>query len=137
MRRPRKSAEKHKGKWWLVDPEGRLFWSIGIDCVPFDADFIGTPLTDREHYFKDLPERESPFGRFYVMSSSAPFGYYKGKGMFETFAFSESNLLRKYGKDYEALYIELVHRRLRSWGQNTIGAWSDTRVEALRKTPYV
>ncbi|MHC4540053.1 MAG: beta-galactosidase [Planctomycetota bacterium] len=130
-------AEKHKGKWWLVDPEGRLFWSIGIDCVPFDADFIGTPLTDREHYFKDLPERESPFGRFYVMSSSAPFGYYKGKGMFETFAFSESNLLRKYGKDYEALYIELVHRRLRSWGQNTIGAWSDTRVEALRKTPYV
>ncbi|TKJ34712.1 MAG: beta-agarase, partial [Planctomycetes bacterium B3_Pla] len=130
-------AEKHKGKWWLVDPEGRLFWSQGIDCAPFYEDFTGTPLTDREHYFKDLPERDSPFGRFYGKYSSTYRGYYKDKGTFETFAFSESNLLRKYGKDYEALRMELSHRRLRSWGQNTIGAWSDGRVEALRKTPYV
>ena len=26
-------AEKHAGKWWLVDPEGRLSWSHGVDCV--------------------------------------------------------------------------------------------------------
>ena len=26
-------VQKHKGKWWLVDPTGRLFWSHGIDCV--------------------------------------------------------------------------------------------------------
>ncbi|TKJ39541.1 MAG: beta-agarase [Planctomycetes bacterium B3_Pla] len=136
-------AEKHKGKWWLIDPEGRLFWSLGIDCVRFDAFDAdtrwsnGTALTDREHYFKDLPKRDSPLGRFYVKSSQVPSGYYKGKGTFETFTFSESNLLRKYGKDYEASYMELVHRRLRSWGQNTIGNWSDGRTKALRKTPYV
>ena len=130
-------AEKHKGKWWLVDPEGRLFWSLGIDCVCLDADFIGTPLTDREHYFKDLPERDSPFGRFYGKSSWAPRGYYNGKGTYEVFVFGESNLLHKYGKDYESLYMELVHRRLRSWGQNTIGNWSDSSIKALRKTPYV
>jgi hypothetical protein len=132
-------AEKHKGKWWLVDPEGRLFWSQGIDLVPFDAYFIGTPLTDREHYFNDLPERYSPFGRFYGKRKScwADSDYYKGKGTYETFAFSESNLLRKYGKDYEALRMELTHRRLRSWGQNTIGNWSEGRIVALRRTPYV
>ncbi|HUU16158.1 MAG TPA: beta-galactosidase [Sedimentisphaerales bacterium] len=130
-------AEKHKGKWWLVDPEGRLFWSLGIDCVRFDPDAIGTPLTDREHYFKDLPERDSTFGRFYGKSSWAPVGYYKGKGTYEIFAFIESNLLRKYGKGYEVLCMELAHRRLRSWGQNTMGDWSDGRIKALRKTPYV
>ena len=26
-------TEKVKGKWWLVDPDGRLFFSHGIDCV--------------------------------------------------------------------------------------------------------
>jgi len=132
-------AEKHKGKWWLVDPEGRLFWSLGIDCVPLGTGDSATPLTDREHYFKDLPERDSPFGRFYVYVKSpfVPMGYYEGKGTYEIFTFIESNLLRKYGKDYEALCMELAHRRLRSWGQNTIGAWSDGRVKALRKTPYV
>ena len=75
-------TEKHKSKWWLVDPEGRLFWSQGIDVVPFGGDLIGTPLTGREHYFKDIPERDSPFGRFYGKYSSADFGYYKGKGTY-------------------------------------------------------
>jgi hypothetical protein len=33
-RRPDDSAStKRDGKWWLVDPEGRLFWSHGADCV--------------------------------------------------------------------------------------------------------
>ncbi len=26
-------VEKHRDKWWLVDPAGCLFWSHGIDCV--------------------------------------------------------------------------------------------------------
>jgi hypothetical protein len=134
-------TEKHKGKWWLVDPEGRLFWSLGIDCVRFDGEDTywcnGTVLTERKHYFKDIPELDSPFGRFYGKYPSVPSGYYKGKGTIEIFTFSESNLLRKYGKDYEALCVELVHRRLRSWGQNTMGNWSDGRTKALRRTPYV
>jgi hypothetical protein len=128
-------AEKHKGKWWLVEPEGRLFWSQGIDCVRFSMGM--KYLTNYEHYFKDLPERDSPFGRFYEESSWVSNGGYNGKGTYEFFIFSESNLLRKYGKDYEALCMELVHRRLRSWGQNTIGNVSDGRIVALRRTPYV
>ncbi|MBN1443600.1 MAG: hypothetical protein JXA90_12895, partial [Planctomycetes bacterium] len=38
-------AEKLGGKWWLVDPDGRLFWSHGIDCVRSSN---ATPITDRE-----------------------------------------------------------------------------------------
>ena len=37
-------AQKHEGKWWLVDPDGRLFWSHGIDCVR--STNAVTPITD-------------------------------------------------------------------------------------------
>ena len=33
---------KYAGRWWLVDPDGRLFWSHGVDCV---AAYAGTPVT--------------------------------------------------------------------------------------------
>ncbi len=127
-------TEKYQGKWWLVDPEGWLFWSQGIQNIRFTR--TGTVLTDREHYFKDLPERDSPFGRFYWKSDSPRFGY-KDKGTYEIFTFGQANLLRKYGKDYAAICRELVHRRLRSWAQNTIGPAGDRHIKALRKTPYV
>ncbi|MCD6392926.1 MAG: hypothetical protein J7M40_05415, partial [Planctomycetes bacterium] len=35
-------VQKYQNKWWLVDPEGRLFWSHGIDCVHSGND---TPVT--------------------------------------------------------------------------------------------
>jgi hypothetical protein len=33
--------------------------------------------------------------------------------------------------------MEVAQRRLRSWGLNTIGMWSDGRLHAMRRTPYV
>ncbi|MBN1393638.1 MAG: beta-agarase [Pirellulales bacterium] len=127
-------AEKYKGKWWLVDPEGRLFWSHGVDCV--GAGFGHTPLTDREHYFQDLPDRNSPLGRFYGRGSGAPLGYYKDKNH-ESFDFAGANLLRKYGDDYRRRFNEIAHGRLRSWGMNTLGNWSSRDLCETRKTPYV
>ncbi|MEI3004161.1 MAG: hypothetical protein V8T87_06005 [Victivallales bacterium] len=29
---------RYQGKWWLVDPEGRLFWSTGIDVLRTHTD---------------------------------------------------------------------------------------------------
>ena len=55
-------VEKHAGKWWLVDPEGRLFWSHGLDCVHARA---ATPISDREHYYKVLPKEDDPLARFF------------------------------------------------------------------------
>ncbi|MEK7396049.1 MAG: hypothetical protein AAB116_03835, partial [Candidatus Poribacteria bacterium] len=70
-------AEKFNGKWWLVDPDGYLFWSHGIDCVG-DGNGV-TPITDREYWFRDLPDKNSPFGKFYGEGSWAPHNYYEGK----------------------------------------------------------
>jgi hypothetical protein len=127
-------VEKRDGKWWLVDPEGRLFWSHGIDCV--NSSHATTPITDRKHWFQALPSADSPFARFYGKGSWAPHGYYESK-QYETYCFSEANLLRKYGADWQRPFAETTHQRLRSWGMNTIGNWSSSKIYGLRKTPYV
>ncbi len=127
-------VEKLEGKWWLVDPEGRLFWSHGIDCVRSTTGY--TPITDREFYFAGLPPKDSAFGPFYGRSNWAPHGDYQGKS-FETYNFTGANLLRKYGPQWQPQFAEICHRRLRSWGMNTIGNWSDPEIYLLRKTPYV
>ena len=126
-------VEKYKGKWWLVDPEGRLFWSHGTDCV---GSSNATPINDRGHYFSNLPEDGSEFAQFYAGGSWAPHGYYKGHS-YKTYDFSRANLLRKYGEDWAAAFAEITHRRLKSWGMNTIANWSDRDIYLMRKTPYV
>lgn len=127
-------VEKYRNKWWLVDPEGRLFWSHGIDCV---GSGNATPIRDREHYYRALPEESDPLARFYGSASWAPHGYYKDHRPFKTYDFSRANLHRKYGADFERSFAERTHRRLKSWGMNTIANWSDQRIYLMRQTPYV
>lgn len=128
-------VQKHAGKWWLVDPTGRLFWSHGIDCVRPSTAY--TPITDRKFYFAELPARNTPLAQFYGRRDWAPHGYYQGKGMYVTYNFTGSNLYRKYGPEWRTQFDDLCHRRLRSWGLNTIANWSDPEIFRLRRTPYV
>jgi len=105
-------VEKVNGAWWLVDPDGRLFWSHGVNCAGFGS---GTTQTEgREGYFAELPGTESPFN-FYA-----------------------ANLARKFGDDWREESILHIHRRLRSWGMNTIANWSDPAVylSDVKRTPY-
>jgi len=127
-------VQKYKNKWWLVDPDGRLFWSHGIDCV---RSTNATPISDREHYYRNLPKDDSLFSAFYGRGGWAPHGYYKDHSPYRTFDFSQANLLRKYGPDWEQKFADITHRRLKSWGLNTIANWSDSKIYLMRKTPYV
>src|SRR6185369_829684 len=38
---------------------------------------------------------------------------------------------------WEETSSSVIHQRLRSWGLNTIGMWSDEKVRLMRRTPYV
>lgn len=125
-------TEKHAGKWWLVDPEGRLFWSHGIDCVRMmDA----TAIEERESWFENPPWLEPELAEFVVPSAYALKGHYAGRSP-KCFSFAAANLRRKYGPEWKQVYPEVIHLRLRSWGLNTIANWSDLGVALLRRTPY-
>jgi hypothetical protein len=100
-------VEKYQAKWWLVDPEGRLFWSDGIDVVGFNLS--STKIEGRERFYED----------------PAPNGDFLGR-----------NLQAKYGPDWGNVARDRILVRLRSWGLNTIGGASDPAMIARRKVPY-
>ncbi|HEY3861945.1 MAG TPA: beta-agarase [Verrucomicrobiae bacterium] len=124
-------TEKTRGKWWLVDPDGHLFFSHGMDCVTFREE---TPIDGRQTWFQDFPGHQPEFEQF-LSHGRAIMGHYQGKSP-ECFSFVEANLARKYGADWKAASGRLAQLRLRSWGLNTIGNWSDHALWAAHLTPY-
>ena len=131
-------TEKVNGKWWLVDPDGRLFFSHGVDCVGIGSGTTG--ITFREKYFSWLPAKDDPvFGKFWGRCTwPAAHGFYKDPSHlpYDNFSFSTANLRRKYGAEWKATYIDRAHRRLRAWGLNTIANWSWHEIYSLDRTPY-
>lgn len=127
-------TEKIDGRWWLVTPDGNLFFSTGIDCVgPGEYTFI----EDREKWFEWLPAAPDPFAQFIGRSEGAhsmadPIG---GKG--RTFSFYCANLYRKYGERWRQKWADVSAARMRSWGFNTVGNWSDSEFISQAKIPFV
>lgn len=103
-------TEKYQGKWFLVDPEGRLFFSHGINAITPNA----------------LGRERDP--KWYETGKIGRKNY--------NFNFINDNLKRKYGADYQNVYWDFVGKRLQSWGINTIGNWSCTEVQQKHHTPY-
>lgn len=126
-------VEKVDGKWWFVDPDGKLFWSHGIAAV--STRFGGTGTQERESYFRDLPAKDDAFGKFYGKSDWA-LGFYERRTPYTTYNFLAANLYRKYGEDWRNEFAELAHKRLRNWGMNTLAAWSDPSICLQGRTPY-
>jgi hypothetical protein len=119
-------VEKVAGAWWLVDPDGRLFFSHGVDCVRPGAE---TGVTGREAY--------SPGGRWRAIPK--PFlrqerlcgpWFLQGDGNLQDVRFRTRQPARKYGPQWETVFRELAHRAIRAWGLNTVANWSDPKVTA-------
>jgi glycosyl hydrolase family 42 (putative beta-galactosidase) len=118
------------GKWWLVTPAGRLFFSTGIDVVSPAA---LTATAGREKLFSWLPGPGEPLSRHAGVTEIGD-GPVKQGAAFDFYA---ANLERKYGSTFEAAWMETALKRLPAWGFNTIGNWSDERLWAGRRIPYV
>lgn len=127
-------TEKWNGRWYFVDPKGKLFWSHGLDCVTM---FNSTPVQYREHYFREIPAAGA-LAKYQGAIHWAPLGFYKDKKLpVKSYNFGMANLHRKYGENFRKAYFDLCHRRLRSWGFNTIGNWTEFSFCEMSRTPYV
>jgi len=128
-------VQKIDGKWWFIDPEGYLWWSHGV--VRVTPSSAVTPLDDREYYFEYLPSTEDEFSKFYYTYDELLKPYYTARNIKKTYDFSSANLYRKYGDNYKDVFADLAHRRLASWGLNTIANSSDKDICHMSKTPYI
>jgi hypothetical protein len=96
-----------------------LFWSHGVTGVGHKG--ASTQIAGRKHYFSGLP---SKFGNY----SS----FYHG----ERFDFTMSNLYKKYSDNWQEITTKRNHQRLKSWGMNTYGNWSQPENSSSEKTPF-
>ena len=130
-------TEKWNGRWWLVDPDGHIFFSLGCCYVRMQG---RTAVTGREKFFSWLPVREDPlFGDCWFKDSHKWLNkcFYNGKGTVSLFDFAMANQKRLYGADWREKFNDRQHRRMRSWGFTSMGNWSDPRIMAMSRTPYV
>lgn len=113
-------TEKYKGKWALVDPEGRLFISFGPTCVATGSNTI---IKGREQLFSVLPKDDALLAKYTSKDG-------------EKVDFLYANLERKYGADSKKIWNERTYTRLISWGFNSIGAFSGWEVFNNGRVPH-
>jgi hypothetical protein len=121
-------AQHDGARWWLVDPEGCGFFSLGLDSVrPGETTAI---VPGAEPLLGTLPPREGAF--------AAAYGEGRGRWRSGTFSFGLANLVRAFGPDWRDRWTELTRGRLVAWRFNTVANWSDAAFMAARpRLPYV
>lgn len=110
-------VEEVDSHWWFVDPDGHLFFSTsstGMGSGGGEARLQG-----REDYYAALPPVDAAGGR---RGQTGFFGW---------------NILRRFGVENKDAWIDLDLRRMESWGLNTVGNWSDSRLWDAHKRAYV
>jgi hypothetical protein len=117
-------TERDGSRWWLVDPDGFAFFSLGLDCVRSGEACAVLPGT--EPLFAWLPVTEPDF---------APGMVRRVGDMLADFP--RLNLIRAFGEDWQDSWRELTLGRLKAWRFNTVGNWSELGVLRPLDLPYV
>jgi len=103
-------TEKLDGEWWFVDPDGNLFWSLGVNCV---GSSVETRVKGREELFSE-EDRGQPTASHY-----------------------RKNLKLKFGNEkWQERHSDLLLARMFDWGLNTVGAWSISEMSDTGRVPY-
>ena len=126
-------VEKHllngKEVWILVDPEGLPFFHLGICGFAPSDDF--TDISGREGAFEWLPPRT---GAFLSAWKDKPGDWWNTRAV----SFYKANVVRKRGSFDDNAEAERMVGRVRSFGFNSVGAFSPVP-EAVKELffPYV
>lgn len=122
---------KVDGRWWLADPDGYAFFSMGPDCVnvPVDCRVDGI-----EKWLEWLPDENEPaYAELFSKRQETP----DRRRQTKLFSYAGANLYRVFGSDWYAVWKEMITGQLMQMGMNTLGNWSDRRLFADTKLPYV
>ncbi len=111
-------------RYWLCDPDGYAFFSMGFDCICLGDQCNLTGITS---LCEDLP----PKGEIGWAKSR-----WQGRET-ENFNFFVHNAAMAFGDDYYNVWADMIKRRLVSWGCNTVACWSQKEFIDREKLPYV
>ncbi|MCL2058585.1 MAG: hypothetical protein FWH01_05950 [Oscillospiraceae bacterium] len=124
---------QHDGKrWWLVDPDGYVFISAGMDCIQARE---SSRVTDWEGAYEWLPVRHGKYNAAYAVSSGDPT---RGRRVrySELVSFSIINLIRAFGENWYEAWCKITRRRLAEWGINTLGNGAEPEFVKYSKMPW-
>lgn len=113
--------ERKDGRWWLVDPEGYHFLSVGVCCIAPSGGGQVKDLDKRTNMLKQLPPQK------FIQQN-------RQGGRIADYA--AWNLERRFGTDYAQPALDLTIKRMDKWGVNTIGNWSDKHVERSNRKAF-
>ena len=111
-------SQKIDGRWWLVDPEGYLFLSIGVDCIKYGGGGDIRDYEKRLELYAEVPSGE-------VLEKIG------------SLSLARWNLYRRYGEDFRAKAADRVIRRMEDWGLNTIANWSSGEIISLGRKAFL
>ncbi len=117
---------KKDGRWYLLDPEGCAFFSVGPDCVVARCD---GRIDGLESLLAWLPEDPELFE-----DKEVRFGEVE-RGPRKLISFERANLKRAFGEDWYECWKSMVVTQLKQMGLNTLGNWSDPALYG--SMPYV
>ncbi len=120
------SRIKKDGWWYLLDPEGCAFFSVGPDCVVARCD---GRIDGLESLLAWLPEDPELYG-----DREHQFGEVQ-RGPRKLISFERANLKRAFGTDWYECWKQMVTAQLKQMGMNTLGNWSDPAMYG--RMPYV
>ncbi|MEH7180203.1 beta-galactosidase [Neobacillus vireti] len=114
---------EHDGsRWWLIDPEGYAFWSVGLDCVRPEIQGLLEGLEKQYEWLSETDEYKDM--------------YYQEKDL-QFVDYSIANLIRAFGNSYREKWNVMTENRLIEWRINTVGNWSSGDFIKNTKLPYV
>ncbi len=116
-------THKYNNRWWLIDPDGYLFWSAGVNSVRVDTSANINLLEDALEF---MPPRDGKFADIYTSHTNQLHINYLA-----------ANFIRTFGPDWKGKWAKLTLDELVRLRFNTVGNWSSWEYASQAGFPYV
>lgn len=121
-------TEKVDGRWWLVDPEGYLFLSVGVDCVNYGNGASVRAYEQRPNMYEEIPSQEL-MAKIRGTNGNSNARITPSIGLW--------NQYRRWGDNYREKAKDLIIKRMNKWGLNTMANWSSAEVTSMNRMAYI